>query len=393
METFAKELKGLWEPGFIVDGITYRVALVNGIFDGKGLELVSKTRGSCSLEGCNTCNFSGYSFGVGKQKSIIYPFYNSYLHEEDTRRLKRPLNVEHARLMYNIRTEINPSPMDRNYDDYIRDGNLYLNRTDESIKHVNGVKGVWAFDILPYAAMILKTKDRMHTSEHVVVDALRVFSRSKDSHTNRSQKQSVATACSNLTIFPCLYTKDIESDKLQIPWLLNKSITDLHDIKLKCVIGACSSEIPKKIFKKRKGRNTHESIMYGANGWARWCLHSADGEESTPYVNNKLKLFEIVRILNSARIKLSDVADIRQFTIDALVEHAALFPPCEQTYTLHELIHEIDQIPKLGPPKFNNLFGFERVNATLKRMIKNRCNSMPSIAKAYAVNYINFVHH
>ena len=92
----------------------------------------------------------------------------------------------------------------------------------------------------------------MHTSEHVVVDALRLFSRSKDSHTNRFQKQSVVTACSNLTIFPCLYTKDIESEKLQIPWPLKKSITDLHDIKLKCVIGACSSEIPKKIFKKEK---------------------------------------------------------------------------------------------------------------------------------------------
>ena len=59
------------------------------------------------------------------------------------------------------------------------------------------------------------------------------------------------------------------------------------------------------------------SIMYGANRWARWCLHSSDAEDSTTYVNNKLKLFEIVRILNSARIKLSDVADIRQFTIDA----------------------------------------------------------------------------
>ncbi len=36
--------------------------------------------------------------------------------------------------------------------------------------------------------------------------------------------------------------------------------------------------------------------MYGANGWARWCLHLAEAEDSTPYVNNKLKLFKIVRI-------------------------------------------------------------------------------------------------
>ena len=90
------------DPGFTSDGITCRVTVINGIFDGKGLELVSKTRGSCSLVGCNTCNFSGYSFGVGKQKSIIYPFYNSYLQNDDTRRFKRPRNVEHASLMYNF---------------------------------------------------------------------------------------------------------------------------------------------------------------------------------------------------------------------------------------------------------------------------------------------------
>ena len=78
-------------------------------------------------------------------------------------------------------------------------------------------------------------------------------------------------------------------------------------------------------------------------------------------------------------------------TIDALVEHSALFPPTEQTYALHELVHIVKQIPNIGPPKFNNLFMYERVNATLKRMIKNRCNSMPSIVKAYAVRFSCYV--
>ena len=87
----------------------------------------------------------------------------------------------------------------------------------------------------------------------------------------------------------------------------------------------------------------------------------------------------MLRILNSNKINLTDVNSIRMLTIDALVEHSALFPPCEQTYALHELIHVVEQIPKIGPAKFNTLFAFERVNATLKRMIKNRCNSMPSI--------------
>jgi len=83
------------------------------------------------------------------------------------------------------------------------------------------------------------------------------------------------------------------------------------------------------------------------------------------------------------------VSSIYTLTIDALVEHSALFPPTEQTYALHELVHIVKQIPKIGPPKFNNLFMYERVNSTLKRMIKNKCNSMPSIVKAYAVSYIN----
>jgi hypothetical protein len=145
--------------------------------------------------------------------------------------------------------------------------------------------------------------------------------------------------------------------------------------------------VPKKIWKKAKGRTSQETIMYGSDGWATWCLYSPQLLSSEPYIENKLKLFDILRILNSSRIKGIDVSSIYTMTIDALVEHSALFPPTEQTYALHELIHIVHQIPKIGPPKFNNLFMYERVNSTLKRMIKNKCNSMPSIVKAYAVCY------
>ena len=79
------------------------------------------------------------------------------------------------------------------------------------------------------------------------------------------------------------------------------------------------------------------------------------------------------------------MSSIYSLTIDALVEHSAIFPPTEQTYAVHELVHIVQQIPKIGPPKFNNLFMYERINSTLKRMIKNKCNSLPSIVKAYAV--------
>ena len=68
---------------------------------------------------------------------------------------------------------------------------------------------------------------------------------------------------------------------------------------------------------------------------------------SMPYIENKLKLFDVLRILNSSRIKGVDLSDIRQLTIDALVEHSAIFPPTEQTYALHELIHIVQQISKI----------------------------------------------
>jgi Domain of unknown function (DUF4218) len=158
-----------------------------------------------------------------------------------------------------------------------------------------------------------------------------------------------------------------------------------HDQKLKNVIGAMSVEIPKNIWKKGKGNTSQETIMYGVDGWATWCLHSPSEHTSQVYIDCKLKLFDVIRILNSSRIKYTDLNSIKTLMIDILVEHSALFPPTEQTYALHELVHLVTQIPKIGPPKFNNLFMFERVNASLKRMIKNKCNSMPSIVKAYAV--------
>ena len=131
--------------------------------------------------------------------------------------------------------------------------------------------------------------------------------------------------------------------------------------------------------------------MYGINGWAHWCLYSTEEDVSEPYVANKLKLFNILRILNCNRIRALDLDGIYLSTIDTLVEHSALIPPCEQTYALHKLIHLVDQIKQIGPAKFSNLFSFERVNCTLKRMNKNRCSSMASIAKAYAVQF-KYIH-
>ncbi len=105
-----------------------------------------------------------------------------------------------------------------------------------------------------------------------------------------------------------------------------------------------------------------------------------------PYINCKLDLFAVLSVLNSGRIKYDTVAGLRDKLIQALVTHSALFPPCEQTYALHEMIHVCDQIPRIGPPRFSNCYLFERLNLTMKRFIRNKCHSMASIMKSYAVS-------
>ena len=224
----------------------------------------------------------------------------------DSRRLKRPQRVPHYNAMYNLNNELDPPPINKSYANYVHDGVLFNNRIDLKVKHVNGVKGIWAFDILPYASLITKTKDRMHTSQHVVEDSLRVLIPTKGNHTNRTQKDSVRNACAANKMFPCLYKRDENNNRFPIPWLLNKETIELHDIKLRCVIGAKKVEVPNKIMKRRKGRTTAESLMYGINGWASWCLHSNSNDEIEPYLDNIIKLYNVLRIVSSNKINLND---------------------------------------------------------------------------------------
>ena len=72
--------------------------------------------------------------------------------------MKRPpREVPNYSLMYNLRTEVDPKPPIFRYDQYIADGIEFNNRQDRKILAINGVKGVWAFHVLPYAAHIYMT--------------------------------------------------------------------------------------------------------------------------------------------------------------------------------------------------------------------------------------------
>jgi hypothetical protein len=100
------------------------------------------------------------------------------------------------------------------------------------------------------------------------------------------------------------------------------------------------------------------------------CLYCPEALLHDPYIENKLRLFDLLRILNSSRIKATNVSHIFEETINILVEHSGLFQPTEKTYALHKLDHVVQQITSVGPSKSNNLLMYERVNSALKRMIK-----------------------
>ena len=143
--------------------------------------------------------------------------------------------------------------------------------------------------------------------------------------------------------------------------------------------------MPTKVFKRGKGRTTHDTIQYATNGWASWCLYLENPGTREPYIECKLQLFHLLGVLNSGRIKLDNLNSIVTEIKNCLIDHAQLFPPTEQTYALHEILHVAEQIIDIGPPRFNTLFMYERVNKTLKGMIKNIAKPLPSMVKSYAV--------
>jgi len=237
----AQELLDLWNHGIVVGSTTWRVALVNGVWDGKGFEKATFTQGGASYSGCNACNFPGVRFG----RTMVYPWYASYLNIDDKRRSKHP-----TQYCYNIGDCTLPVPLTRSYNDYETSGSAFLSLSPEerSAKgaNVNGVKGIWAFHILPYAEHIHWTKDFMHSGDHLIKDALNLFKKKCTGHVNRSQKVPVALNCRLLRIFPFVYN-DL---KIPPPWTLSMKLGLLHDVKLKNVIGALSVDVPKKNLSK-----------------------------------------------------------------------------------------------------------------------------------------------
>jgi hypothetical protein len=166
------------------------------------------------------------------------------------------------------------------------------------------------------------------------------------------------------------------------PWAMKTKDCIRIDKKMESVIGAKGEELPFKVIKKGHARNTHDTIFW-ASTYANWCL---SGEGSTAHTNNILELFDIISQLNGSRHKVEGNDVLFDKVVKNLVEKSGLFPSTECTTALHELIHIADQILITGPPRYSNLFKFERANHFLKQLLQNAKHGLPSIFKNYLIS-------
>jgi hypothetical protein len=224
-----QELQMLWDHGILVDGITWRVALVNGIWDGKGFEMVTKTMGAGSLKGCNVCNFEGVYFG----KTMKYPFYGRYAPTGDSRRDKRPSGVRNASVMYNVESTQLARPKVRTYAQYVSQCFAVESGREES--NLNGVHGIWTLHGLSYAKFIHPTKDSMHCANNSIRNSICVLKPNTTVPTkfeNRTTRPNVVASCRQFRIFPFVY-----ADEPSFPWILSAKDITVHDDRFKHVVG------------------------------------------------------------------------------------------------------------------------------------------------------------
>jgi hypothetical protein len=202
---FARELLDMWNNPIKQNREpykTYRLALLQIIADGPGLCKITHTTGASAYHGCNLCDFGGEAFGKG---TYCYS-YRRYLPINHPLRMRRQLHG----LQFDS-NETRQIPVDRSYATFHADGMeadrrraVVLSNNSGSLKKANevvvgGVKGVWAFDMLPYAADIIWEKDSMHAFYNAITDALNVLSPTSKSgyrkHENRTEKPSVREEC------------------------------------------------------------------------------------------------------------------------------------------------------------------------------------------------------
>jgi hypothetical protein len=257
-----------------------------------------------------------------------------------------------------------------------------INATKEEEKlpeHVNGVKGLWVLNVLPYAALIHWTVDMMHTFNNVVhntIDSMRPTYTQNTSgryypHKNRTYHANVQAKCKAEGIF--LEVFDNNSEKNWIPpWCLTKKECLHNDKMMHQVIGCFNSDdIPLNVFRAGKAQKSHDTIQW-AHIFSPWILR-----RKNVYENNILNIFEAMAVLNSNQINLILLQrSLFPDLIKDLVDRSGLVPPSECCITLHELIHICEQVKDIGNPRFSSLYKFEKMNKVMKGFIKNQARGI-----------------
>lgn len=268
------------------------------------------------------------------------------------------------RLQYSFKEE-GSFPKKRTYDEYVASATIVA--TSSNVTSDDGVKGLWVMHRLPYAHLIRKGVDPMHTMNGFISDTLNSLRPSTNGrymkHSNRMLSANVLEACKSENIFQdlvdgetsCIFTTDecCEADEYD-----------------KYVVGTCSSrQLPKSVLKKGKARNSHDTI-YWATTWARWCLR---GKGSKDHVDNLCQIFDIIGVLNSSHLHMKQVRnELYPELISAIVTRSGLVPPSEATIVQHELVHVCSQVWDQGLPRMSTLYKFERINLFLKKLLKNK---------------------
>ena len=364
LDKCASELLDLYKNPIELNGKKYYVIVAQIIMDGQGRCKYCKLEGQRSFNGgCHTCDFKGRAFG---SRRTVYDGYRRFLDPTDERRKAKSRVNKKTGLHFSF-DEDGRTPRKRTYDQYVADGthcDQQMARLPVDTGYVrNGVKGVWALHVLPYAHKIHWTYDLMHTFANIITDSLKSITTTHGGRAgklykndNRTYCDSVVTACENEKIHPYLTGGAVPH------WVISANDCVAIDSSQKLVIGSFTSEeFVQNVMRGHHAERSHDSI-YWAVVYSRWLLR-----DRGPVIDNILDIFDTMAVLNSNRLH---VPTVNEFTyrnlIDNLIKRSGFVPPSECPITLHELCHVCDQVMEIGSPRYSTLYKFEKVNKLLK---------------------------
>jgi hypothetical protein len=340
--------------------------------------------GGSSNAGCNVCHFPGKKIGG----PVCYNNHRKYLPTNHELRNLTPLSQRQTSMFQYYSNERGSEPTLRTYHEYVQNAH----EAEVRGQAVDGVKGLWTLHALPYASLILRIVDPMHTFANIIKDSVNVLS----PENNRCESIPNRNAYQQLKIFPHLHPISSNANNNKARWSFTKQeIEEIHD-DMKFL--PQTSKSLQKPFEKSGGHSSHDKLIW-ATKFARQVLKRPRRLQQfiTPQqmeamrhreliIENILSLFDFIGHLCQYKYRITDVDDYFPLLIIILSEHEGLLPPCEATYALHGLVHVLEQIKDAGPPLMGSMFTYEQKNKFIKGLIRNNREPISSIVKNYSIS-------